>query len=80
MVMVLVITATGLPAVRGIAAVDPDVIPLGTRLFIPGYGEAIAADTGGAIVGNKNRPCNGLLWGGYGLWSPRRYSVRFGLI
>ena len=47
------ITATGLPAVRGIAAVDPDVIPLGTRLFIPGYGEAIAADTGGAIVGNK---------------------------
>ena len=32
---------------------DPDVIPLGTRLFIPGYGEAIAADTGGAIVGNK---------------------------
>ena len=47
------ITATGLPAVRGIAAVDPDVIPLGTRLFIPGYGEALAADTGGAIVGNK---------------------------
>ena len=47
------ITATGVPAVRGIAAVDPDVIPLGTRLFIPGYGEAIAADTGGAIVGNK---------------------------
>ena len=47
------ITATGLPAVRGIAAVDPDVIPLGTRLFIPGYGDAIAADTGGAIVGNK---------------------------
>ena len=47
------ITATGVPAVRGIAAVDPDVIPLGTRLFIPGYGEAIAADTGGAIIGNK---------------------------
>lgn len=47
------ITATGLPAVRGVVAVDPDVIPLGTRLFIPGYGEAIAADTGGAIVGNR---------------------------
>ena len=47
------ITATGVSAVRGIAAVDPDVIPLGTRLFIPGYGEAIAADTGGAIIGNK---------------------------
>lgn len=47
------ITATGIPATRGVVAVDPNVIPLGTRLFIPGYGEAIAADTGGAIVGNK---------------------------
>ena len=47
------ITATGIPAVRGVVAVDPDVIPLGTRLYIPGYGEAVAADTGGAIVGNR---------------------------
>lgn len=47
------ITATGIPATRGVVAVDPDVIPLGTRLFIPGYGMAIAADTGGAIVGNR---------------------------
>lgn len=47
------ITATGIPAVRGVVAVDPDVIPLGTRLFIPGYGEAVAADTGGAIIGNR---------------------------
>ena len=53
MVMVLDITATGVPAVRGIAAVDPDVIPLGTRLFIPGFGEAIAAGIAVAIVGNK---------------------------
>ena len=46
------ITATGIPAVYGVVAVDPNVIPLGTRLYIPGYGEAIAADTGGAIIGN----------------------------
>lgn len=51
------ITASGMMAQRGVVAVDPDVIPLGTRLFIPGYGEAIAADTGGAIVGNKIDLC-----------------------
>ena len=46
-----------LPAQYGIAAVDTDVIPLGTRLYIPGYGEAIAADTGGAIVGDRIDLC-----------------------
>jgi 3D (Asp-Asp-Asp) domain-containing protein len=51
------ITACGIPAAYGVVAVDPDVIPLGTRLYIPGYGEAIAADTGGAIVGNKIDLC-----------------------
>ncbi len=47
------ITATGIRAVRGVVAVDPDVIPLGTKLFIPGYGMALAADTGGYIIGNR---------------------------
>jgi cystine transport system substrate-binding protein len=45
-------TATGLPVGWGIVAVDPSVIPLGTHMTVPGYGEAVAADTGGAIVGD----------------------------
>ncbi len=44
-------TASGLPVGHGIVAVDPSVIPLGTRLYVPGYGDAVAADTGGAIQG-----------------------------
>ena len=45
-------TATGIPAGYGVVAVDPSVIPLGTRLTIPGYGEGVAADTGGGVRGN----------------------------
>ena len=51
------VTATGMVARRGVVAVDPDIIPLGSRLYIPGYGEAIAADTGGAIVGDTIDLC-----------------------
>lgn len=51
------ITAMGLAATHGVVAVDPDVIPLGTRLYIPGYGPAIAGDTGGAIIGNRIDLC-----------------------
>ena len=50
-------TAMGIAAERGIVAVDPNVIPLGTRVYIPGYGEALAADTGGAIRGHKIDLC-----------------------
>jgi uncharacterized protein YabE (DUF348 family)/3D (Asp-Asp-Asp) domain-containing protein len=46
------ITSTGVPVTKGIVAVDPSVIPYGTRMYIPGYGFGVAADTGGAIVGD----------------------------
>jgi len=36
-----------------VIAVDPNVIPLGSKIFVPGYGEYIAGDTGGAIKGNR---------------------------
>jgi 3D (Asp-Asp-Asp) domain-containing protein len=45
-------TATGLPLRRGIIAVDPLIIPLGTQVYVMGYGMAVAQDTGGAIKGN----------------------------
>ena len=50
-------TAIGLLARLGIVAVDPSVIPLGTRLRIEGYGNAVAADTGGDIHGRRVDLC-----------------------
>jgi 3D (Asp-Asp-Asp) domain-containing protein len=46
-------TAIGLKIGHGVVAVDPHFIPLGTRLYIEGYGYAVAADTGSAIKGNR---------------------------
>jgi 3D (Asp-Asp-Asp) domain-containing protein len=44
-------TATGVPVGWGTVAVDPSVIPLGSRMTIPGYGEGVAADTGSGVHG-----------------------------
>ncbi|KYH33821.1 ubiquitin-like domain-containing protein [Neomoorella mulderi] len=46
-------TATGVYPRVGTIAVDPDVIPLGTRLYVEGYGFGIAQDVGSAIKGNR---------------------------
>lgn len=51
------LTASGRPAEPGVIAVDPSVIPLGTRVYVPGVGNEIAADTGGAIVGRHIDIC-----------------------
>ena len=61
-------TASGIPVGPGVVAVDPSVIPLGTRLSIPGYGQGIAADTGGAITGGRidlwfSSQAEALAWG-----------------
>jgi len=47
----------GYPLGRGIAAVDPKVIPMGSKLYVEGYGNAIAADQGEAIKGNRIDLC-----------------------
>jgi 3D (Asp-Asp-Asp) domain-containing protein len=44
-------TATGMPVGIGVVAVDPSVIPLGTRMYVPGYGDGVAADVGSAVQG-----------------------------
>jgi 3D (Asp-Asp-Asp) domain-containing protein len=58
-------TASGAPAGWGVVAVDPSVIPLGTRITIPGYGSGVAADTGSAIQGAA-----------IDLWFPTRAEAR----
>ncbi len=61
-------TAIGLPATRGVIAVDPRVIPLGTRVYVDGYGPAIAGDIGSAIKGHRIDVC----------FSSRREAMRWG--
>ncbi|MFB3879912.1 MAG: 3D domain-containing protein [Armatimonadota bacterium] len=50
-------TATGVKAQKGVVAVDDRVIPMGTRMYIPGYGFAVAADRGSAIKGMRIDLC-----------------------
>jgi 3D (Asp-Asp-Asp) domain-containing protein len=45
-------TASGTWPAVGTVATDPEVIPLGTKIWVEGYGEAIAEDTGGLVKGN----------------------------
>ncbi len=47
------LASTGVPVEQGIVAVDPQVIPYFTRVYVPGYGTGLAADTGGAINGRR---------------------------
>jgi 3D (Asp-Asp-Asp) domain-containing protein len=62
-------TASGVRASWGVVAVDPSIIPLGTRLTIPGYGAGIAADVGGSVRGARidvwfPSRAEALAWGG----------------
>ena len=58
-------TALGVPVRKGVVAVDPKLIPLGTRLFVPGYGRGLAADVGTAIKGRI-----------IDLWFPSTFQAR----
>ncbi len=68
------ITATGTKAGYGTVAVDPRVIPLGSKVYVPGYGTAIAADTGGAIKGNRVDVCYATKGEAFG-WGVKNVNV-----
>lgn len=69
-------TSIGLPAGRGVVAVDPRVIPYGTKMIIEGYGPAVAGDCGGAIKGNRIDLCFDTLREAYA-FGTREVRVRF---
>ncbi len=68
-------TAMGYRADYGHVAVDPRVIPLGTRVYVEGYGFAIASDTGGAIKGNRIDLCVGSSNSAAMQWGRRKVKV-----
>lgn len=69
------ITYTGKRATRGIVAVDPRVIPLHTRMYVPGYGFGAAEDIGGAIKGRHIDLCFDDADRGKGLWETHYVDI-----
>ena len=69
------ITYTGKRATRGIIAVDPRVIPLHTRMYVPGYGFGAAEDIGGAVKGRHVDLCFDDEDRGKGLWETHYVDV-----
>ena len=69
-------TATGLRLRRGMVSVDPDVIPLGSQLYIEGYGYATAEDTGRLYRGQPHRLGHGFHYGGPEFRQKRSRRIR----
>jgi len=67
-------TASGRRAERGVVAVDPNVISLGTHMYIPGYGYAVAGDTGGMIHGTHIDLCFDSM-GEVNAWGKRSITI-----
>jgi 3D (Asp-Asp-Asp) domain-containing protein len=67
-------TAVGSRCLKGVIAVDPSVIPLGSHVYVPGYGYAIAADTGGMINGRHIDLCFGSM-GEIAAWGKRVVTI-----